>query len=205
MDGIMDEYFLVFANSDYTLDLSRFLRTESTDGWHFFQGKENIGTLSTQIWGIANSPELNEYSHYSGLDTSIGVPVEIDLPDVPAFPVVPMQANQKHVAAVLVEMESVKAEIAAKSAEMDAKNAEMVEKFLGFQESLKGRLMVIRGAELQDAIDAGYRVVSKVSDEEVIVTFGGKPGDPVTGSPVFTRKTQAEADELVEQIEKGAA
>src|SRR5262249_11950116 len=37
----MDEYFLVFANSDYTLDLSRFLRTESTDGWHFFQGKEN--------------------------------------------------------------------------------------------------------------------------------------------------------------------
>ena len=41
----MDEYFLVFANSDYTLDLSRFLRTESTDGWHFFQGRENIGTM----------------------------------------------------------------------------------------------------------------------------------------------------------------
>ncbi len=39
------EYFLVFANSDYTLDLSRFLRTESTDGWHFFQGRENIGTM----------------------------------------------------------------------------------------------------------------------------------------------------------------
>ena len=167
--------------------------------------KEDVATLSTQIWGIPNSPELNEYSHYSGLDTSIGVPVEIDLPDVPAFPVVPMQANQKHVAAMLVEMESVKAEMAARVAEMDAKNAEMVEKFLGFQESLTGRLMVIRGAELQDAIDAGYRVVSKVSDEEVVVTFGGKPGDPVTGSPVFTRKTKAEADELVEQIEKGAA
>jgi hypothetical protein len=41
----MAEYFLVFANSDYTLDLSRFLRTESTDGWHFFQGRENIGTM----------------------------------------------------------------------------------------------------------------------------------------------------------------
>ena len=40
-----EEYFLVFANSDYTLDLSRFLRTETTDGWHFFQGKENIGTM----------------------------------------------------------------------------------------------------------------------------------------------------------------
>ena len=40
-----DEYFLVFANSDYTLDLSRFLRTESTDGWNFFQGRENIGTM----------------------------------------------------------------------------------------------------------------------------------------------------------------
>ena len=40
-----DEYFLVFANSDYTLDLSRFLRTESTDGWHFFQGRENVGTM----------------------------------------------------------------------------------------------------------------------------------------------------------------
>ncbi len=39
------EYFLVFANSDYTLDLSRFLRTESTDGWHFHQGRENIGTM----------------------------------------------------------------------------------------------------------------------------------------------------------------
>ena len=41
----MDKSFLVFANSDYTLDLSRFLRTESTDGWHFFQGRENIGTM----------------------------------------------------------------------------------------------------------------------------------------------------------------
>jgi hypothetical protein len=40
-----EEYFLVFANTDYTLDLSRFLRTESTDGWHFFQGKENVGTM----------------------------------------------------------------------------------------------------------------------------------------------------------------
>jgi hypothetical protein len=40
-----DEYFLVFANSDYTLDLARFLRTESTDGWHFFQGRANIGTM----------------------------------------------------------------------------------------------------------------------------------------------------------------
>src|SRR5215813_9856690 len=40
-----EEYFLVFANSDYTLDLSRFLRTESTEGWHFFQGKENIGVM----------------------------------------------------------------------------------------------------------------------------------------------------------------
>src|SRR5215208_2640660 len=39
------EYFLVFANSDYTLDLSRFLRTDSTEGWHFFQGRENIGTM----------------------------------------------------------------------------------------------------------------------------------------------------------------
>ena len=38
-------YFLVFANSDYTLDLARFIRTETTDGWHFFQGKENIGTM----------------------------------------------------------------------------------------------------------------------------------------------------------------
>ena len=45
----MDEYFLVFANSDYTLDLSRFLRTESTDGWHFFQGRENIGTMLIAI------------------------------------------------------------------------------------------------------------------------------------------------------------
>jgi hypothetical protein len=40
-----EEYFLVFANSDYTLDLSRFLRTESTEGWHFFQGRENIGVM----------------------------------------------------------------------------------------------------------------------------------------------------------------
>jgi hypothetical protein len=40
-----EEYFLVFANSDYTLDLSRFIRTEDADGWHFFQGKENIGTM----------------------------------------------------------------------------------------------------------------------------------------------------------------
>src|SRR5438105_15966380 len=40
-----EEYFLVFANSDYTLDLSRVIRTETTDGWHFFQGKENIGTM----------------------------------------------------------------------------------------------------------------------------------------------------------------
>jgi hypothetical protein len=40
-----NEYFLVFANSDYTLDLARFLRTESTDGWHFFQGRINIGTM----------------------------------------------------------------------------------------------------------------------------------------------------------------
>lgn len=39
------EYFLVFANSDYTLDLARFLRTESTDGWHFFQGRENLGVM----------------------------------------------------------------------------------------------------------------------------------------------------------------
>jgi hypothetical protein len=39
------EYFLVFANADYTLDLSRFLRTESTDGWRFFQGRENIGLM----------------------------------------------------------------------------------------------------------------------------------------------------------------
>src|SRR5256885_369111 len=45
LERMTDEYFLVFANSDYTLDLSRFLRTESTDGWHFFQGRENIGTL----------------------------------------------------------------------------------------------------------------------------------------------------------------
>jgi len=40
-----EEYFLVFANSDYTLDLSRFIRTETADGWHFFQGRENIGTM----------------------------------------------------------------------------------------------------------------------------------------------------------------
>jgi hypothetical protein len=40
-----EEYFLVFANSDYTLDLSRFLRTDTADGWHFHQGKENIGTM----------------------------------------------------------------------------------------------------------------------------------------------------------------
>ena len=39
------EYFLVFGNSDYTLDLNRFLRTESTDGWHFYQGRENIGVM----------------------------------------------------------------------------------------------------------------------------------------------------------------
>ena len=39
------EYFLVFGNSDYTLDLNRFLRTESTDGWHFYQGRENIGIM----------------------------------------------------------------------------------------------------------------------------------------------------------------
>ena len=40
-----EEYFLVFANSDYTLDLARFIRTDTTDGWHFFQGRENIGTM----------------------------------------------------------------------------------------------------------------------------------------------------------------
>jgi hypothetical protein len=45
MDERPQEYFLVFANSDYTLDLTRFLRTESTDGWHFYQGRENIGTM----------------------------------------------------------------------------------------------------------------------------------------------------------------
>jgi hypothetical protein len=39
------EYFLVFANSDYTLDLSRFLRNETAEGWHLFQGKENVGTM----------------------------------------------------------------------------------------------------------------------------------------------------------------
>src|SRR3954471_7542557 len=39
------EYFLVFAHSDCTLELAPFLRTASTDGWHFFQGKENIGTM----------------------------------------------------------------------------------------------------------------------------------------------------------------
>ncbi len=53
------EYFLVFANSDYTLDLSRFLRTESTDGWHFFQGRENIGTML-----IVKSGEMH-YVHVS--------------------------------------------------------------------------------------------------------------------------------------------
>ena len=53
------EYFLVFANSDYTLDLSRFLRTESTDGWHFFQGRENIGTML-----IVKSDQLH-YVHAS--------------------------------------------------------------------------------------------------------------------------------------------
>ena len=41
------EYFLVFGNSDYTLDLNRFLRTSSTDGWHFYQGRENIGLMLT--------------------------------------------------------------------------------------------------------------------------------------------------------------
>ena len=45
MDERPQEYFLVFANSDYTLDLTRFLRTESTDGWHFYLGRENIGTM----------------------------------------------------------------------------------------------------------------------------------------------------------------
>jgi hypothetical protein len=54
-----DEYFLVFANSDYTLDLARFLRTESTDGWHFFQGRVNIGTML-----IVKSGELY-YVHVS--------------------------------------------------------------------------------------------------------------------------------------------
>ena len=42
-----DEYFLVFANADYTLDLARFLRTESTDGWNFFQGRVKVGTMLT--------------------------------------------------------------------------------------------------------------------------------------------------------------
>ena len=45
MDERPQEYFLVFANSDYTLDLTLFLRTESTDGWHFYQGRENIGIM----------------------------------------------------------------------------------------------------------------------------------------------------------------
>jgi hypothetical protein len=40
-----NEYFLVFANPDYTLDLARFLRTESTDGWNFFQGRDKVGTM----------------------------------------------------------------------------------------------------------------------------------------------------------------
>ena len=54
-----DEYFLVFANSDYTLDLARFIRTESTDGWHFFQGRTNIGTML-----IVKSGDLH-YVHVS--------------------------------------------------------------------------------------------------------------------------------------------
>jgi len=54
-----DEYFLVFANSDYTLDLARFLRTESTDGWHFFQGRAKIGTML-----IVKSGDLH-YVHVS--------------------------------------------------------------------------------------------------------------------------------------------
>ncbi len=54
-----NEYFLVFANSDYTLDLARFLRTESTDGWHFFQGRINVGTML-----IVKSGDLH-YVHVS--------------------------------------------------------------------------------------------------------------------------------------------
>src|SRR5207247_3706390 len=58
--------------------------------------KEDIATLSTQIWGDIGSPELKTYSHYTGLDTSIGMPQEIELPDVPAFPVVPIVATSAH-------------------------------------------------------------------------------------------------------------
>jgi hypothetical protein len=43
--GRPEEYFLGFANSDYALDLSRFLRNETAEGWHLFEGKENIGTM----------------------------------------------------------------------------------------------------------------------------------------------------------------
>jgi hypothetical protein len=40
-----EEYFLVFANSDYTLELSRFVWTETSEGWRFYQGKENVGVM----------------------------------------------------------------------------------------------------------------------------------------------------------------
>lgn len=60
--------------------------------------KENPTTLSSQIWGIPNSPELNKYSHYTGLETTIGAPTEIELPEVPAFPIVPVKATQTEVA-----------------------------------------------------------------------------------------------------------
>lgn len=40
------DHFLVFANQDYSLSLTRFLRNDSTEGWYFFQGEEgNIGTM----------------------------------------------------------------------------------------------------------------------------------------------------------------
>ena len=66
------EYFLVFANSDYTFDLSRFLRNETAEGWHLFQGKENIGTMV-----ILKTGDMS-YVHASFL-------LELDAPKITSY------------------------------------------------------------------------------------------------------------------------
>jgi hypothetical protein len=39
------DHFLLFANEHFSFSVVRCIRTASTEGWHFFDGGKNIGTL----------------------------------------------------------------------------------------------------------------------------------------------------------------
>jgi hypothetical protein len=66
-----------------------------------------LGDACLAFWGKPLSTMINKYSHFDGLDTTMGEPKDLALPDVPAMPVPAIVATAKQVGELTARLEAI--------------------------------------------------------------------------------------------------